>query len=318
MQVHSNPRLLRLIRPAVSIGIFDGVHRGHQNLLARVKDLAAQSGSPTLVITFWPHPRVVLGKAGADFKLLTCLEEKTGMIEKLGVDHLLVVPFTPEFAALTARQFLDEFLNLYVKPSVVVVGDDLRFGSGGSGNLELLAESGKLNGFDVIQLETHTENKARISSTLIRSCLMSGDLDSANQLLGYPYFISGEVVRGNRIGNTIGFPTANVECTTCFKQIPSDGVYAVVAEWKGNAYKGMLNIGVRPTIETDSSKTFEVHLFNVREDLYGETLKVHFIARLRDEKKFDGLEELKSQLALDKINSETVLSNFEDQFKFKS
>lgn len=318
MQVHSNPRLLRLIRPAVSIGIFDGVHRGHQNLLARVKDLAAQSGSPTLVITFWPHPRVVLGKAGADFKLLTCLEEKTGMIEKLGVGHLLVVPFTPEFAALTARQFLDEFLNLYVKPSVVVVGDDLRFGSGGSGNLELLAESGKLNGFDVIQLETHTENKARISSTLIRSCLMSGDLDSANQLLGYPYFISGEVVRGNRIGNTIGFPTANVECTTCFKQIPSDGVYAVVAEWKGNAYKGMLNIGVRPTIETDSSKTFEVHLFNVREDLYGETLKVHFIARLRDEKKFDGLEELKSQLALDKINSETVLSNFEDQFKFKS
>ncbi len=318
MQVHSNPRLLQLIRPAVSIGIFDGVHRGHQNLLQRVKELAARSGSPTMVITFWPHPRVVLGKAGPDFKLLTCLEEKTEMIEKQGIDHLLVVPFTHEFAALTARQFLDEFLNLYIKPSVIVVGDDLRFGSGGSGNLKLLADSGKLNGFDVVQLETHTENKARISSTLIRSTLMSGDLDTANQLLGYPYFISGEVVKGNRIGNTIGFPTANIECTTCFKQIPSDGVYAVIAEWKGTAYKGMLNIGVRPTLEANAGKTFEVHLFNLSEDLYGETLKVHFIARLRNEMKFSGLEELKSQLALDKVNSETVLNTFDDQFKFKS
>ncbi|MCX6225710.1 MAG: FAD synthetase family protein, partial [Bacteroidia bacterium] len=195
MQVHTDPLSLQLIRPSVSIGIFDGVHRGHQNLLARVKDFAARSHSQTLVITFWPHPRIVLGITGPGFKLLTSLKEKTEMLGKLAIDHLLIVPFTPEFAGQSAGQFLDDFLNRYIKPGVIVVGDDLRFGSGGSGNLELLVNCGKLNGFDVIRLETHTDNQARISSTLIRNCLLSGDLQLANSLLGYPYFITGKVVR---------------------------------------------------------------------------------------------------------------------------
>ena len=292
MQVHTNPSELQLFRPAVSIGIFDGVHRGHQNLLDKVKDLAAHSHAQTLAITFWPHPRIVLGKAGPDFKLLTSLEEKTEMLGRFGINHLLVVPFTPEFANLSAQQFLDDFLDRYIKPGVIVVGDDLRFGAGGSGNLELLATYGKSHNFEVIKLETHTENEDRISSTLIRKRLMSGDLQSANQLLGYPYFVRGEVATGNRIGNTIGFPTANIECAACYKQIPSDGVYAVTVDWNGNSYKGMLNIGVRPTIEDDSHKTFEVNIFDMSADLYGHSLKVNFIARLRDEKKFNGLEEL--------------------------
>lgn len=310
MQVHTDPRSLQLIRPAVSIGIFDGVHRGHQNLLARVKDLAARSHSQTLVVTFWPHPRIVLGKAGPDFKLLTSLEEKTEMLGGLGIDHLLIVPFTTEFAGQPPNQFLDDFLNRYIKPGVIVVGDDLRFGSGGSGNLDLLRSSGKINGFEVIQLETHTDNEERISSTLIRTCLQSGELQSANNLLGYPYFITGKVVRGNRIGNTIGFPTANIECLHSFKQIPSDGVYAVTVDWKGNRYKGMLNIGIRPTVEDNSYKTIEVHLFDVSDDLYDETLRVHFIFRLRDEKKFSGLDELKAQLALDRHASIKVLEKY--------
>lgn len=310
MQIHTDPRSLQLIRPAVSIGIFDGVHRGHQNLLARVRDLAARSHTQTLVVTFWPHPRIVLGKAGPDFKLLTSLEEKTEMLAGLGMDHLLIVPFTTEFAGQSANQFLDDFLNRYIKPGVIVVGDDLRFGSGGSGNLDLLRSYGKTNGFEVIQLETHTDHEERISSTLIRTCLLSGDLQSANNLLGYPYFITGKVVRGNRIGNTIGFPTANIECLESYKQIPSDGVYAVTVDWKGNRYKGMLNIGIRPTIEDNSHKTIEVHLFDMSDDLYNETLRVGFISRLRDEKKFSGLDELKVQLALDRQASIKVLEKY--------
>lgn len=310
MQVHTDPRSLQLNRPAVSIGIFDGVHRGHQNLLTRVKDLAARSRTRTLVITFWPHPRIVLGKAGPDFKLLTSLEEKTEMLGGLGIDHLLIVPFTTEFASQSANQFLDGFLNLYIKPGVIVVGDDLRFGSGGSGNLDLLRSSGKISGFEVIQLETHTDNEERISSTLIRTCLLAGDLQSANNLLGYPYFITGKVIPGKRIGNTIGFPTANIECLERFKQIPSDGVYAVTVDWKGNRYKGMLNIGIRPTIADNSHKTIEVHLFDVSDDLYDETLKVSFISRLRDEKKFNDLDELKAQLAHDRQASIKVLEKY--------
>jgi riboflavin kinase/FMN adenylyltransferase len=310
VQVHTDPRSLQLIRPSVSIGIFDGVHRGHRNLLARVQDLAIQSHSQTLVVTFWPHPRIVLGKAGHDFKLLTSLDEKTEILSGLGIDHMLVVPFTTEFAGQSANQFLDGFLNRFIKPGVIVVGDDLRFGSGGSGNLDLLVSSGKTSGFDVVRLETHTDHEARISSTLIRNCLRSGNLRMANNLLGYPYFINGKVVRGNRIGNTIGFPTANLECPDSFKQIPSDGVYAVTVDWNGQMYKGMLNIGIRPTIEDDSHKTIEVHLFDLSDDLYNETLKVRFISRLRDEMKFGGLDELKSQLSADREASIHVLKNY--------
>ncbi len=310
MQVHTDPCSLKLNYPSVSIGIFDGVHRGHQNLLSRLKDRAAASGAETLIITFWPHPRIVLGKADPDFKLLTSLEEKTGLLDSFGIGHLLVVPFTREFASLSANQFLDEFLNGCIKPGIIVVGDELRFGSGGAGNLELLTESGKSNGFDVVRLETHTENDTRISSTRIRNCLLDGDLHSANELLGYTYFLTGKVVRGNRIGQTIGFPTANVECSYEFKQIPPDGVYAVIAEWNGTSHKGMLNIGIRPTIEDHSHKTIEVHLFDLSDDLYDQTLKVRFIKRLRNEMKFAGLEELKAQLAIDRVDSVRALEKY--------
>jgi len=310
VQIHNDPRFLQLNKPAVSIGIFDGVHRGHQNLIAQLRILAADSKAETLAITFWPHPRFVLGKAGPDFKLLNSLEEKTEMIGNLGIDHLLVVPFTANFASLTADQFLDGFINQYVKPGIIVVGDDLRFGAGGSGNLELLVNSGKLNGFDVVRLETHTENQSRISSTLIRTCLLSGDLENANNLLGYPYFITGQVVPGKRIGNTIGFPTANIQIGESFKQIPSDGVYAVIVDWNGKGHKGMLNIGVRPTIGGNEQKTIEVHLFDVSDDLYNHTLKVRFISRLRDEMKFNGLDELKAQLGIDRLASIKILEKY--------
>jgi riboflavin kinase/FMN adenylyltransferase len=286
------------------------VHRGHQNLIARLKSLAAQTQSQTLVITFWPHPRIVLGKAGPEFKLLNSLEEKTDLLRNIGIDHFLIVQFTREFAGQSPDQFLDNFVNKCIKPGIITVGDDLRFGAGGSGNLELLIKSGKSNGFEVVRLETHTENEERISSTRIRNCLLNGDLSAANNLLGYPYFITGQVVRGNRIGNTIGFPTANIECPDTFKQIPSDGVYAVTVEWNGTPYKGMLNIGIRPTLDDHSHKTIEVHLFDVSDDLYDQKLRVHFIFRLRDEMKFNSLEELRKQLAVDRKVSMELLEKY--------
>lgn len=310
MQVHTDPVTIQLIRPIVSIGIFDGVHRGHQNLLARVQDIASRSGSPTLIVTFWPHPRILLGKAGPGFKLLTSLEEKMEMLEKQKLDHLLVVPFTQEFASQSADGFLSGFINRYIRPGVIVVGDDLRFGAGGAGNLDLLIRSARTSGYEVVRLETHTDNEARISSTLIRGCLASGDLDMANNLLGYPYFISGRVVHGNGMGMTIGFPTANIECRESFKQIPADGVYAVIVNRNGKFYKGMLNIGIRPTFEGPLNKTTEVHLFDLSDNLYGETLCIRFISRLRNEMKFNGINELKSQLMTDRRISMEVLENY--------
>lgn len=310
MQVHTDPRSVQLSRPGVSIGIFDGVHRGHQNLLNHLGDFARLANTTNLVITFWPHPRMVLGKTDPNFKLLSTLDEKTGLLRSSGVEHLLVVPFTHEFAGQSAGQFLDEFLNRYIKPGFIVVGDDLRFGSGGTGNLELLVNSGQSNGFEVIRLETHTDQEARISSTRIRNCLLSGDLDSANGLLGYPYFITGKVVGGKRVGNTIGFPTANIECADYFKQIPVDGVYAVIVEHNGTRYHGMLNIGNRPTLEDGSHKTVEVHLFDMSGDLYDETIRVRFVSRLRNEMKFSGLDELKGQLILDREVARKILEKY--------
>jgi riboflavin kinase/FMN adenylyltransferase len=175
-------------------------------------------------------------------------------------------------------------------------------------DLELIMEQLTDAGY-ILDL-THVENEARISSTLIRDCLISGKLETANNLLGYPYFVTGEVVLGNRLGNTIGFPTANIECAACFKQIPADGVYAVTADWKGVTFQGMLNIGIRPTIDDNTHKTFEVHLFDMSENLYGQTLRVNFVARLRDEKKFGGLDELKTQLALDMQASKAEIEKF--------
>lgn len=299
MQVHTNPNSIQMIRPSVTLGIFDGVHRGHQTLLACLKETAAQTHAQTLVITFWPHPRMVLGKPDPNFRLLSSLSEKTQLLENLGIDHLLVVPFTLEFAHMPADEFLEGFLNRYIKPGMVVAGHDLKFGSAGSGNLDLLAENGKANGFEVKRFETNRDHIDRISSTRIRNCLQMGNIELANDLLGYPYFLTGKVVKGNQMGRTIGFPTANIECNEPLKQIPADGVYAVRVNRPGRSYKGMLNIGLRPTIPGATGRTIEVNLFDTSEDLYGQTLRVDFISRLRDELKFNNLDELKAMLVLD-------------------
>jgi len=310
MQVHTSPKSLHLLHPSVTLGIFDGVHRGHQKLLACLKETAEQTHSQTLVITFWPHPRILLGKVDPNFRLLSSLPEKTKLMENMGVDHLLIMPFTQEFANQPAEEFLAGFLNRYIKPGVIVAGDDLTFGASGSGNIDLLTANGKTHGFEVKRFETNRDHLDRISSTRIRNYLLTGHVESANELLGYPYFITGSVVAGNQIGRAIGFPTANIECSEPLKQIPSDGVYAVWVSGNGKTYKGMLNIGFRPTIPGATNRTIEVNLFDTAENLYGQTLSLSFIARLRDELKFNNLDELKARLVLDSAAARATLDKY--------
>ncbi len=295
-------------RPVISMGIFDGVHRGHQELIRLVNRIADSKKVPSLLITFWPHPRVVLHRAGSDFRLLSTLDEKIRLLEKSGAMQLLIIPFTMDFAQLSPVEFIDNYLMRHIRPGIIVAGEDIRFGAAGAGNKDLLAAAGEVSGFSVKLMEPLMEEGIRISSSSIRSLLLSGNLEGANKLLGYPFLITGRVGMGKQIGRSIGFPTANLECCEDLKQIPCDGVYAVSVESKGKHHHGMLNIGVRPTIGQQENKTIEVHLFNRDEDLYGESLAISFIARLRDEMKFGSLEELQDQLKADRQAALKVLN----------
>jgi len=212
----------------------------------------------------------------------------------------VVIPFTSSFSRVTGVEFVEEWLCGKLKAGLVVAGDEIRFGAGGSGNADLLRKYSSGCGFELMMLETHLHGEQRISSTYIRECLKNNDLSQASQLLGYPYSLTGKVASGNRIGNTIGYPTANLEVEEGFKQIPGDGVYAVIAETSAGRFGGMLNIGVRPTLADAGHQTIEVHMFGATGSFYGDKISVRFIERLRDEMKFGSLEELKRQLDRDK------------------
>jgi riboflavin kinase/FMN adenylyltransferase len=298
--LHTDINQIHLNSPVVTLGMFDGVHRGHQKLLSAVKAEAARRGTESLAVTFWPHPRLVLGTAGPGFKLLSTLDEKVQKISQAGMDHLLVIPFSESFAGVSGKEFVEDWLCGKLRAGLVVAGDEIRFGSGGSGNADLLRKYATGCGFELMMLETHLHGEQRISSTFIRECLRAGDLSQANSLLGYNFELTGTVASGNRIGNTIGFPTANINIGEDFKQIPSDGVYAVIAETSSGRYRGMLNIGVRPTLQDEGHQTIEVHMFGAQGDFYGDRITVKFVERLRDEMKFGSLDELKEQLEKDK------------------
>lgn len=295
-------------RSVMAFGIFDGVHRGHQILIRHLNQLAKERASESLLITFWPHPRLFLQKAPADFQLLSSLEEKLRLLENAGTQNLMVIPFTKQFASLTADQFIQNILVHQIKPQLILAGEDVRFGADASGNRALLSAAGQHHGWELHLLNSQMLGNERISSSRIRKSLLAGDLDSANYLLGYPYQIEGKVGPGKQIGRSIGFPTANIDCCLEHKLVPADGVYAVQTTLGDQTLPGMLNIGVRPTLPGQSSRTIEVHLFDVDQDLYGETLRISFIKRLRDEMKFSGLEALRQQLEQDRLNAIRALA----------
>ncbi len=302
MQVHHDISRLPLFHRAVlTIGTFDGVHSGHRQILRLMQTEKDRVKGETVILTFDPHPRQLLGTTPGPLFLLNTPEEKIRLLQAQGIDHLVVIPFTPEFAALPATQYIEEFLVKHFHPHTIIIGYDHRFGQNRAGDFRLLeAEAGRL-GYQVREIPGFMLEDVTISSTRIREALLQGEVQTANRFLGYPYFFSGTVVKGNQLGRTLGYPTANLESGSPAKLLPGNGVYAVnvFLEKSGEKFRGMMNIGMRPTVD-GSRRVTEVHLFDFDRDIYGESLRIEALHHLRQEQKFNGLEALKEQLALDK------------------
>jgi riboflavin kinase/FMN adenylyltransferase len=285
-------------KAVVTIGTFDGVHLGHQQIIAQLKEEAARIGGETVIITFDPHPRKIVTSVPGDVKLLTTLEEKITLLAAAGIDHLVVVPFDHAFSNQTAEQYIRDFLYENFRPHTVIIGYDHRFGKGREGDYHLMEAYGKELGFEVREIPEQVLHKVVISSTRIRNALKENDIATANSFLGYPYFFEGTVVEGNKLGRTIGYPTANLHISSEDKLVPGDGVYAVKTGKHGE-HTGMMNIGYRPTVD-GRKKVIEVNIFDFNREIYGQQLQVHLHHYLRGEVKFEGLEALKAQLLRDK------------------
>lgn len=305
----------------VTTGFFDGVHLGHRHVLSAVVSSARERGEEAVVVTFWPHPRTVLQQDAREFRILTSLEEKKALLAAAGIDRVEVLPFTREFAAMTAQEYLQLLRDKY-DASLVVMGYDNRIGSDRL-TIDALTgafESRKPSSLRSLSLPTslravgplpftwpraamvsEDSNAPVISSTKIRKALQEGRVEEANGMLGYRYELYGAVVAGNRVGRTMGFPTANMQLYEPLKLVPANGVYAVEAEVLGTTYKGMCNIGMRPTVG-GASRTIETHILDFDQDIYGLPLRIRFLRRIRDERKFPSLEALREQLTLDALN----------------
>jgi len=311
MKVHYNLKdLPPFNKGVITTGAFDGVHKGHQQIIGRMKEIAANIGGETIIITFHPHPRKVTSSIPGEIKQLTSLNERIVLLEKSGIDHLVVIPFDYQFSNLSASDYITEFLVAHFHPHTIIVGYDHRFGKGRSGDFELLKNCGVTIGFNVEQINEQLVDNEIVSSTQIRNYLAEKNIVKANDLLGYAYSFDGFIVRGNQIGRTIGFPTANLHINDEEKLIPANGVYAVRvtgACFGGNTLDGMMNIGVRPTVD-GHKKVIEVNIFDFNADIYEETITVMVYDYIRGEVKFNGLDALKAQLNEDVNSSKAILS----------
>ncbi len=283
----------------ITIGTFDGVHLGHQAIFKRMKEEADKTGGQTVVITFYPHPRLVLYQDSVNLKFINTQQKKIERLQNAGIDHLVIIPFTHEFSRNSSEEFIANYVMKYVQPEKIIIGYDHHFGKNREGNIKLLNSIKDKYNFEVEQLAPYFVEDLPVSSTRVRKLLHEGNVREANRLLGYEYAITGKVVYGNGIGHGIGFPTANIEIASEYKLIAANGVYACRILIDNNIYKGMSNIGVRPTID-HGELTIEVNIFDFNKDIYGETIMIQFVDRLRDEKKFKNLEALKDQLIKDR------------------
>lgn len=298
----------RLPKAVVTSGTFDGVHVGHQEILEKLTSLARKTGGETVVITFWPHPRLVLHADSQDLKLLSTFEEKAALLEQQGIDHLIKIAFTKEFSQLSSSEFIQKILIDAIGTSHLVIGYDHRFGKNREGSFEHLVANKERYGFEVEEISRQDIDNVGVSSTRIRKALASGQVAVAADYLGRPYSFTGSVVEGDKLGRTIGFPTANIVVSANYKLIPADGVYAVRVELDGTSHQGMLNIGHRPTVGGQGRRV-EVHIFDFDENLYNRELTVFLIEQIRTELKFDSLNELKNQLQKDKKEAIQILNH---------
>ena len=310
MKIFTNIAQVRSIPHAVvTIGTFDGVHIGHQAIFKKMKELAQSVGGETVVVTFSPHPRQVLNIDSTNLRFICTEEEKMNRFEQFGIDNVIIINFTKEFARTPSDEFIKDYIIERIHPAYIVVGYDHHFGKNRMGDFELLNDLGNKFGFKVEQIEAQDVDEVAVSSTKIRHALSIGDVASANRLLGYPYSVTAEVVRGNEIGRTIGFPTANLELPKEYRLINNAGVYTCLVDLNGKTYKAMANIGKRPTIgdRDDDNFIIEVNIFDFDQDIYGQHITVRFLDRIRDEVKFAGLEALKAQLSQDREKAKTML-----------
>ncbi|RYF84633.1 MAG: bifunctional riboflavin kinase/FAD synthetase [Chitinophagaceae bacterium] len=306
MQVHHSTEHLPAFRNSViTIGTFDGVHLGHQKIIAALKQEAQRVGGETIIITFHPHPRKVV-QPGELLQLINTQNEKIELLEKAAIDHLVIVPFTPDFSAKSADEYIASFLIDKFHPTSIIIGYDHKFGKGRVGDYKLLEEKATQFNYQLIEISQHLLNEIAVSSTKIRKAVLESDIEAANGLLGYSFFFEGEVVSGDQLGRTIGFPTANLRYTDPDKIHLGHGVYAVCAEVDGKTYKGMMSIGTRPTLNKTEEKV-EVNLFDFDEIIYGKTLRVTVKSFLRKQEKYPSLEDMVQQLHHDKENSLAVL-----------
>jgi riboflavin kinase / FMN adenylyltransferase len=284
----------------VTSGTFDGVHVGHQKILNRLKETAAANNGQTVVITFWPHPRLVLHPEDTTLKLLNTFEEKAALLKEHGIQHLLRIPFTREFSQLTSEEFISKILVNTIGTKKLVIGYDHHFGKNREGSFDQLKADGPRYGFEVEEIPRQEVDHLGVSSTAIRKALEEGDIETASHFLGRPYSITGRVVVGDKLGRVLGYPTANIEVETRYKLIPADGIYASTVVHENKVYKGMMYIGNRPTIN-GVKQNLEVNIFDFDKSIYGESLTVNFHKLIRWDMKFNDLDELKKQLADDKI-----------------
>jgi riboflavin kinase/FMN adenylyltransferase len=301
MIIHEGYENLNLNSPVVTLGIFDGVHRGHRALLDYMVSRAKKALAESVVITFSPHPRLVLDKNPAGLFFLTTIDEKKELLKLAGIDHLVLIEFTKEFSNISACDFIKDILVGKVRTKHLIIGYDHHFGRKGEGNFETIKECAQDLDFSVEQVQGFQTNDGVISSSNIREALLAGNLDEANNWLGYSYSLTGTVIEGRRIGRNIGFPTANIKPLSDHKLIPRNGVYAVEVYLDEIKYSGMMSVGTNPTVNNDPDfRSIEVHILNFEGDIYGHKISLVFRKRLRDEKKFENLQQLMDQMNNDK------------------
>jgi riboflavin kinase/FMN adenylyltransferase len=310
LKIHSDIDHFGPIKKAfVTTGTFDGVHLGHAVILKKLIKQAKKEGGESVLLSFHPHPRIVLFPENTSLKLLTTQEEKARLLEEIGLDHLVIQKFTLEFSRTTAYKYVRDILVGKLGVYKLIIGYDHQFGRNREGSIEQLNELTPLFNFKIEEIPAQDIDNVKISSTKIRKAIISGDVEIANRYLGYTYCINGEVVKGNQLGRKIGFKTANIQVLNKRKLIPGNGVFAVEVLLENKKYNGMMNIGRRPTIEDpDAGTTIEVHIFNFDEEIYTKNISVRFIKRIRDERKYDSLDALKDQLVLDKIEIKALFT----------
>ncbi len=308
MKLHYNLDNFKASNPVVTIGTFDGLHKGHQLVVRQLKQLAKNWNGESVIFTFYPHPRIVTSPNETNLRLLTTKEEKIKLFESFGIDHLVIYPFDKSFSELSYTEFVKQILHEKMGTKCLVVGYDHRFGKNTEAGYEYLKTCAEKYNFEVKRTRALSVEADKVSSTKIRTALESGNIIKANHYLGYQFTLHGTVIDGRQIGRKLGFPTANIEASDKYKIIPGYGVYAVYTETEGKTYKGMLNIGMRPTFNNNAdNRSIEVNIFDFAGDIYGKEVTLTFIDKIRDEQKFNGVEELVDQLKADKIAAQKIL-----------